>query len=493
MTNISILPLSDRVRPKWDLANDIPDGVTIQGMLDSAETFVPEPPPDPERGWYLTVDEAVDLMNSKYVIVLYSGKMVVFGIWQRDKNGWLRITYSSATDIKQFYIGNVLVGTNQDGTPRYKPLGEFWLAHEKATRCESVIFKPNTPAQKGVFNMWQGYACVPKKGTWALFHDHLLNNICCGNQEYYDYLIRWIARMFQHPDTPGQVAIVLKGSKGVGKGKLATIIGRIMGQHFLHISQARHLVGNFNAHLMDCVLLFVDEAFWAGDKQGESTLKTLITEEMNLFEAKGKDALMLANYLHIIIASNMSWIVPAGMDERRYFVLNVSDRRKQDKPYFTAIDVEMLENGGCEAFLHDMLALDLTGFEVRDVPKTQALLEQKIQSLQPHQHWWFEILQDGRLLPTHAEWQTEVSKRDLQEYYADTLNLAGQRHRAYSTQLGMYLKELVPSLRSTSKPPRYVFPPLDVCRDCFMKLIGAPIDWPEPEAEGNVDTDELPF
>jgi len=32
------------------------------------------------------------------------------------------------------------------------------------------------------------------------------------------------------------------------------------------------LVGNFNAHLIDCVLLFADEAFWAGDKQGENTL-----------------------------------------------------------------------------------------------------------------------------------------------------------------------------------------------------------------------------
>ena len=38
-----------------------------------------------------------------------------------------------------------------------------------------------------------------------------------------------------------------------------------MGQHALKISNAKHLVGNFNSHLRDCVFLFADEAFFAGD------------------------------------------------------------------------------------------------------------------------------------------------------------------------------------------------------------------------------------
>lgn len=490
---ISIVKPSGSFPPKWDVADPLPEGIVIQEFLDSAELYVYQSPTPEDKG-YLTEDEAIESMNSKFNIVLYSGKMVIFGMGIKDASGRQKITYSSPSDIKQFYVKNVLVGYTQENMPKYKLLGEYWITHPKAKRFEQVVFLPNAANHDGIFNLWQGFSCEPKVGSWDLFHDHLLNNICGGNSEHYKYLIGWIARMLQKPDSPGEVAIVLKGGRGVGKGKMASVLGKIMGQHFLQISNAKHLVGNFNAHLMDCIFLYVDEAFWAGDKQGESTLKVLITEKMNLIEAKGKDALLFPNYLHILMASNLSWVVPAGMDERRYFVLNVSDRKKQDKAYFAAIDKEMFEDGGCEAFMHDMLNYDLSGFEVRDVPKTEALLEQKIQSLQPHQQWWFEILQEGRLLPEDKIWSNQVSKKDLQEHYAQTLNLAGQRHRAYSTQLGMYLKELVPSLRVASKPSRYIFPPLEVCREHFEGMMNAKIDWPEANSEeGDIKEDEFPF
>lgn len=493
MMEISIIPLSDRLPKKWDLADQFPEGITIQDLLDTAQIFTSETFPTLERKTYLTEDEAIEEMNQKYVIVLHNGKITIFGIWQKDENGRIKITSSVPSDISQFYVKKVLTGYAGQGNPIYKPQGEFWLKHSNARRCEIVIFKPNAPPKDGIFNLWQGFSCIPRKGSWTLFHDHLFNNICGEKKEYYDYLIGWIARMFQYPDSQGEVAVVLKGGRGVGKGKFVTILGKILGQHFLHISNARHLVGNFNAHLMDCILLFADEAFWAGDKQGESVLKVLITEKMNLIEAKGKDPFSFPNYLHIIMASNLSWVVPAGNDERRYFVLNVSDRRKQDKKYFAAIDDEMM-NGGYEAFLYDMLNYDLTGFEVRDVPKTEALLEQKLQSMPPHQHWWYGILQEGRLLPDDKEWCSEVKKNALQQYYADTLHLAGQRHRAYATQLGRYLQELVPQLRSASKPPRYIFPPLELCRAHFAKMMDAEIDWLESEIEEEgVEMDKLPF
>ena len=46
----------------------------------------------------------------------------------------------------------------------------------------------------------------------------------------------------------------------------------------------KHLVGNFNAHLRDKLLVFADEAFWAGDKRAEDQLKAMVTEENNIVE-----------------------------------------------------------------------------------------------------------------------------------------------------------------------------------------------------------------
>ena len=122
----------------------------------------------------------------------------------------------------------------------------------------------------------------------------------------------------------------MQGGARAGKGIFVRAFGRIFGQHFTHISHAKHLTGNFNAHLEDCVVLFVDEGFWAGDKQGEAVLKHLITEPTMIIERKGQNVEQLPNRLHMLMASNSEWVIPAGLDERRFLVLIVADSMKQD-------------------------------------------------------------------------------------------------------------------------------------------------------------------
>ena len=48
--------------------------------------------------------------------------------------------------------------------------------------------------------------------------DHIRRVICCGSEALAEYFFNYIARMFQHPNEPGEVAIVLRGGRGVGKG-----------------------------------------------------------------------------------------------------------------------------------------------------------------------------------------------------------------------------------------------------------------------------------
>ena len=104
------------------------------------------------------------------------------------------------------------------------------------------------------------------------------------------------------------------------------------------MSSSHHLVGNFNAHLETAIVVFADEAFWAGDKQGEGTLKTLITGNAIRIERKGIDLKSSPNHIHLIMASNADWVVPASADERRYFVLDVSDAHRQDHAYFADVE-----------------------------------------------------------------------------------------------------------------------------------------------------------
>ncbi len=113
-------------------------------------------------------------------------------------------------------------------------------------------------------------------------------------------MLDWLADVVQHPDRQGEVALVLCGPEGCGKGLLARAMKYLLGQHGLAISNAKHLTGNFNAHLRDTVLLFADEAFYAGDRTHVGVFKALITEPYLTIEGKYQNPVLAKNYLHIL-------------------------------------------------------------------------------------------------------------------------------------------------------------------------------------------------
>jgi hypothetical protein len=133
-----------------------------------------------------------------------------------------------------------------------------------------------------------------------------------------------------------------------------------------------------------------------GDKAAEGSLKRLITEPELFIEAKGRDAITVENRLHVIMASNEDWIVPAGADERRFAVFRVSDHKKQDLSYFNPLYAE-IENGGLSAMLFDLLNVDLKGWHPRNVVASEALREQQARSLSAEDEWWVELLETGTL------------------------------------------------------------------------------------------------
>src|SRR5205814_9116430 len=209
------------------------------------------------------------------------------------------------------------------------PAGPWWLLHAGRREFDRVVFAPGLEVPRA-YNLWQGFAYDARPGNLhASFLEHLRTNVCAGEAAHYDYLVGWMARIVQHPGQQGEVAVVLRGGKGVGKSFVAREFGKLFGRHYLHISNPSHLVGNFNSHLRDVIFLFADEAFYAGDKKHESILKTLITEDTIQIEAKGVDVETSPNFVHLMMASNDTHVVRASGDERRFFVLEVSPEKQQ--------------------------------------------------------------------------------------------------------------------------------------------------------------------
>jgi Mesyanzhinovviridae DNA primase len=412
-------------------------------------------------------------MNEKFVVIgNMGGKCKVVEEVYDAALRRPRLTKQSFADFKNRYANEYV----EVGDKKRMQLGNWWLTHPKRRQYDYLVFSPSGEVPNA-YNLWQGFGCAPVPGDrHEPFLAHVLDNICAGNETHYAYLIGWMARAVQKPDAPGETAVVLRGKSGTGKSFYAKWFGSLWGRHFVHVSDAKHLVGSFNAHLRDCVLLFGDEAFFAGDKKHESVLKTLITEESMIIEHKGVDAEVGPNFIHLILASNSEWVVPMGAAERRFFVLDVGEGHQRDIGYFRNI-ADAMGHGGREALLHHLMTYDLGGYDVRRVPATRALLEQKMHSLGPMQEWWLERLQNGRLEQT-------VPCDELVSDYVRACVQYNVSRRGSTIKLGMFLRSVCPAgypqrVRSPNgiRGYNYVFPPLDELREHWDSLYGDGTTW----------------
>jgi len=277
----------------------------------------------------------------------------------------------------------------------------LWLKSSERRQYRAVVFEPGASHDPSRFNLWQGFTVRPVEGDCSLYLSHVTDIICSGNDEHATYMLDLMAWGVQNPGLRPEVAPVLKGLEGTGKGTMVHPFGRLFGSHYLQVSQPSHLVGKHNAHLQQTRVLFADEALFAGDPTIVGTFKALITEPEIVIEPKGIDSFTVPNRLMIFMASNNDWVIPAGPDARRFFVLQVSDIRKQDFTYFEKINQQM-ESGGMEALLHFLLNRDLTDFSIRNVPKTQALADQKARSRRGVDQLVELLCEEGRLPSAHG-------------------------------------------------------------------------------------------
>lgn len=399
------------------------------------------------------------------------------------------------------------------GGPTFKDrhVGDLWLESPFRRRYEEIVFKP-AGCKDWQYNLWRGWAVEPSAaGSWSLFRQHMLENICRDDKVAYDYIFKWLAYTVQHMDEPIGTALVLKGNKGTGKGFFVKKIGQLFGQSFLQVSSTKGVTGSFNAHLRDCVLLFADEAFCSGSQADEARLNALITEETIPIEGKGRDVITCKNMLHVIMATNKDWAVPATADERRFCCVNVGDGGQLVRGYFDKVD-DQLKNGGLARLLWDLLHEDLSGWDRRAVPATDEFLEQKLNNMDLVGKWWRYRLVSRTLLDGHDKWDKwvpayllfddyvafcdkaragfEVARVGSQEHLSkelakmlEGLPALGRKQRRVPGVLGQQGLNIA---RSDGSLPSMVkmtweFPSLIDCRQAFSRWIRGDMNWEREE------------
>ncbi|GEM_PF-1170726 len=412
-------------------------------------------------------DRVIDEFNKTHAVVsidqtyILTEKINSFG--EQD------FSLESRQSFRIYYEDEMMVCF--DGVERCK--ADIWLKSSRRRKYKGIVFEPSVKGHiQDYYNLWQGFTLTPLQGNCSRYWAHVKDNICNGDEEANLYLRKWLACIFQHPDYI-HTALVLCGSQGVGKNSFVEPLGFLLGPHYAPLSNISQLVSNFNSHLKNAVLIHANEALWGGNKKDIGTVKAMITDSLCLIESKGKDQIRVRNFKHVILSSNEDWPVHLDADDRRFFVLRVSEKHKEDTEYFKAIQEE-LKNGGYEALLYDLLHEDMGDFNPRRLPSNADSFAIKMRSANSAYRYLYEMLSNGCFFNSGYDFEGSVPKDFVYGDYATWCTTNGEDTLS-KENFGRAVKKLIISVEDTrpgSTFPRqrcYKFPTLQQALEDFSK------------------------
>jgi hypothetical protein len=435
-----------------------------------------------------TLDDVLKGMNAKHAVIDNYGGKTVIASWEpsHDPEGKAEVVFHSKDSFLLRYSNRFVQIDVPDGRGGFRSqplvLGQWWLGHRDRRQLHGVTFQPGAPeVVNGHLNLWQGWGVEEREGDWSLIRAHIVDVVAGGNEEFAEYVIRWIAWSIQNPAAPAEVALVLIGEKGAGKGTIARCLERIFGAHAFQVSSREHVIDRFNGHLQDCILFIADEAYW-GDKGCIGRLQGMITEPELSIERKGFDVVKARNRLHILMLAEPGWVIPAGRHERRYAALTVSDAKRGDREYFKALH-RQIEEGGAEAMFWELRQMDLGDWHPRHLPEAllqgDALQKQQGLTLPPLEQWYRELLHNGALPGALPQKRNAARTQSLLE--SAWKGSARLRNDLTAERLGAFLRDEAGCEKyRTAAANGWAFPPLVDCRKAWERRYG-PQKWDCPD------------
>lgn len=465
--------------------------------------------------------------NALHGIVMIEGRACI--VYREINAGTGRHTtrYSTPKDIALRYkpskVPIVKEHANGKVTTEQVSLFSIWLEWQERRTYSQLVFKPVPGLVAGpvtlpdgdVLNLYQGLAITPKPGRCELIKAHVQNVWCSGDPVLYQYVMDWLARMFQRPQERGHTVLVLRSGEGTGKNTIVDMLVEAFGEHAMVAVKPDELTGRFNDDLATSVLVFANEAVWGGKKELEGALKSLITDEELPIERKFIPRFRVRNCCHLIMASNNDWVAPIGLDDRRFVVMDVAEHRKDDHQYFGQLHAE-INNGGREAFVWELLNRDIAQFNPRILPQSRAFqstkFEAKVRGSDSVTQWWIDCLYSGEIMATVEReesvgittrivkqrenlalgWESgsvEVERDAVYNAYVEWANRT-RRHVETQTSFGRKIRTLT-KIQDTRRGPKggplkrmYRLDTLDTARVCLDTKMKQPGPWAFDGKEG---------
>lgn len=278
--------------------------------------------------------ERIDRFISRFVVWRGEGRVIDL-VWAREQYSNAVMTRKQLCDS----YGHEFITV--DGKKRLLADSIF---HMSATRrVDGLTFDPSThdvvvdDGIRQMVNQWSGFELTPYSGDvddddMKPLYRYLFEVVSDGNPLHCDWVVQWLAHIFQSPDRRAGTALALVGKSGAGKSILGhQIVMPIIGKkHSASINNISRITNTFNTLLDNKLFVQCDEATNNKQKATAARLKALITDPTVTIEAKFMNSYDKPNLMRFLFTSNDvddALLLSDGQADRRYTVLKVSSKQ----------------------------------------------------------------------------------------------------------------------------------------------------------------------
>jgi hypothetical protein len=177
-----------------------------------------------ERAKEEVIDPWLRKLNEQYAVIAnLGGKCRIIQEIMDHTLRRNRLTRMSFEDFRNAWMNQqVSVGSDAKGNMKTMEAGKWWLNHPMRRQYKTIVFAPGEETTDA-YNLWQGFGFTAMPGMGhESFLQHVRDNVCEGNEDYYRYLLGWMARVVQRPSEPGEVAIVLRGAQSGANSQITS-------------------------------------------------------------------------------------------------------------------------------------------------------------------------------------------------------------------------------------------------------------------------------
>jgi hypothetical protein len=208
--------------------------------------------------------------------------------------------------------------------------------------------------------------------------------------------LQWLAHAFQFPSERPSYHLMWPSEPGTGKGYLFENVLHPLLRHTDVINSYAKLTDRFSTVLETSLMVLLDDCKTSSEAT-QTKLKSILSEERQYIEKKQQQGKMVSSYTRFILASNEVRPLFLDADERRWLVFDRLVHKvdgAETQEFITRLDSWLKLPGSLDAVFHWFMTYDLTGFNHKRAPQSEALKMMVALSKNPHEEFAADYAKD---------------------------------------------------------------------------------------------------